>query len=123
VPSPESDPATTPSPAPHVGTGACDFCGGQPDPDRALEVGVRHTGGDGDAPRTVGLRFCDGGHASAYFAQGRLAEVRVAETQTAPPVVPRRGVDLVLVAMVAAFLVSLTLILIGCWQVAQWVLA
>lgn len=83
MPSPESDPVTTPSPAPRVGTGVCALCGARPDPDRALEIGDRHA--DQDPAQ-------------------------------------RRGLDRVLVAMVAAFLVSLTLILIGCWQVAQWVL-
>ncbi len=122
MPSPESDPVTTPSPFPHDGKAACDFCGAPPDPDRALEIAVRPGREDAGSPRAVALRFCDSGHAAGFFAQGRLTEVRVPETWPTPAP-PHRGVDLVLVALVAAFLVSLTLILIGCWQVAQWVLA
>ena len=96
----------TPSPAPRAGRDDCSFCGAPP-----------------DSARAVGLRFCDSGHAADYLAHGRLTGARAAELQSSPPAAPRRGVDGVVVVLVAAFLASLTLILIGCWQIAQWVLA
>ena len=96
----------TPSPAPRAGRDDCNFCGAPP-----------------DSARAVGLRFCDSGHAAAYLTHGRLTEVPAAVRQSPPTGAPRRGVDGEVVVMIVACLVSLTLILIGCWQIAQWVLA
>lgn len=96
----------TPSPGPRAGRDDCNFCGAPP-----------------DSARAVGLRFCDSGHAAAYLTYGRLSEARPAGRQSPLTAVPRRGVDGVVVVMIVACLISLTLILIGCWQIAQWVLA
>jgi hypothetical protein len=108
----------------HPSEVTCDFCGAPPDPGRVLEVGVRHPGVD--EVRTVALRFCDSSHAAGFLAQGRLEELELVGGSaggSAAPAARRGGVDRVVLALLAAFLVSLSLMLVGCWQIAQWVLA